>query len=79
MIEFQVPAISCAHCVRAVTEAVQEVDPQAKVDVDVQTRHVKVRRRTGQAGGRPDRSRLSAPLKRRVSRACAPGDRPRRR
>ncbi|MDB5881767.1 MAG: putative Heavy metal transport/detoxification protein [Ramlibacter sp.] len=48
MIEFQVPAISCAHCVRAVTEAVQEVDPQAKVDVDVQTKHVKV-----QSGAEP--------------------------
>jgi copper chaperone len=42
MIEFQVPAISCAHCVRAVTEAVKEIDPQAKIDVDVNTKHVKV-------------------------------------
>jgi copper chaperone len=42
MIEFQVPAISCAHCVRAVTEAVKEIDPLAKIDVDVNTKHVNV-------------------------------------
>jgi copper chaperone len=42
MIEFQVPAISCGHCVRAVNEAVKEVDPQAKVDVNVETKKVNV-------------------------------------
>ena len=42
MIEFQVPALSCGHCVRAVNEAVKEVDPQARVDVDLETRKVNV-------------------------------------
>jgi len=42
MIEFQVPAISCGHCVRAVTEAVKEVDPAAKVDVEVDSKKVQV-------------------------------------
>ena len=42
MIEFQVPAISCGHCVRAVNEAVKEVDAQAKVDVNVETKKVHV-------------------------------------
>lgn len=42
MIEFDIPAISCGHCVRAVTEAVQAADPQAQVQVDLPTRHVTV-------------------------------------
>ena len=55
MIEFQVPAISCGHCVRAVNEAVKEVDPQAKVDVDVETKKVSV-----ESGA--DRAKLVAAL-----------------
>lgn len=42
MLEFHVPAMSCGHCVRAITEAVHEADPQAKVDVDLPTKQVKV-------------------------------------
>jgi copper chaperone len=42
MIEFEVQALSCGHCVRAVTEALQEVDPSAKVDVDLDRKKVSV-------------------------------------
>jgi len=42
MIQFQIPAISCGHCVKAVTQAVQSVDAQAKVDVDLGSKQVKV-------------------------------------
>lgn len=42
MIQFNIPQMSCGHCARAVTEAVQEVDPQAKVDVDLATKKVSV-------------------------------------
>lgn len=35
MIEFKLPQMSCGHCVRSVTEAVQSVDPQAEVKVDL--------------------------------------------
>jgi len=42
MLEFDIAQISCGHCVRAVTEAVHEVDPLAKVDVDLARKHVKV-------------------------------------
>ncbi|WBY01319.1 heavy-metal-associated domain-containing protein [Ramlibacter tataouinensis] len=35
MHEFKLPDMSCGHCVKAVTEAAQEVDPQAKVQVDL--------------------------------------------
>jgi len=42
LIQFNIPQMSCGHCVRAVTEAVQEVDPQAKVDVDLASKKVSV-------------------------------------
>ena len=42
MIEFDIAALSCGHCVRAVTEAVHEVDPAARVDVDLARKHVTV-------------------------------------
>ena len=42
MIQFTIPQMSCGHCVKAVTEAVHEVDPRAKVDVDLGTKQVHV-------------------------------------
>ena len=42
MIEFDIAALSCGHCVRAVTEAVHEVDPAARVDVDLALKHATV-------------------------------------
>lgn len=42
MLEFDIAALSCGHCVRAVTEAVHEVDPAARVDVDLASKHVTV-------------------------------------
>ena len=35
MIELKVEGMSCGHCVRAVTEAIQGEDPKAKVAVDL--------------------------------------------
>lgn len=32
---FQVEGMSCGHCVRAVTGAVREIDPDADVQVDL--------------------------------------------
>ena len=42
MHEFSLPAMSCGHCVRAVTEAAREVDPQARVEVDLAGKQAKV-------------------------------------
>lgn len=42
MLEFAIASLSCGHCVRAVTEAVHEVDPGARVDVDLGAKQVKV-------------------------------------
>lgn len=42
MIQFNIPQMSCGHCVRAVTEAVKEVDPDARVNVDLGTKQVSI-------------------------------------
>ena len=42
MQEFKLPDMSCGHCVKAVTEAVHEVDPQARVEVDLATKQARV-------------------------------------
>ncbi|MCM5678670.1 cation transporter [Schlegelella sp. S2-27] len=39
---FQVQGMSCGHCVRAVTQAVQRLDPQAKVEVQLERGQVEV-------------------------------------
>ena len=39
---FQVQGMSCSHCERAVTQAVQALDPQAQVKVDLTTGRVDV-------------------------------------
>lgn len=43
MYQFQIPNMSCGHCVRAVTEAVKAADPQAEVQVDLPAHQVQVR------------------------------------
>lgn len=42
MYQFQIPNMSCGHCVRAITEAVKAADPQAEVTTDLPTRQVQV-------------------------------------
>jgi copper chaperone len=42
MYELQVENMSCGHCVNAVTKAVQTVDAQAIVNVDLAQRRVSV-------------------------------------
>ncbi len=39
---FNVQGMTCGHCVKAVTRAVQEQDAAAKVEVDLTTRQVRV-------------------------------------
>ena len=41
-IDFEVTDMSCGHCVRAITEAVTELDPQARVQVDLAARRVHI-------------------------------------
>ncbi len=39
---FLVEGMSCQHCVKAVTRAVQQLDPQAEVVVDLTAKKVEV-------------------------------------
>ncbi|MCZ8257189.1 MAG: heavy-metal-associated domain-containing protein [Polaromonas sp.] len=40
--EFNIPAMSCGHCVGAVTQAVKSLDPAAQVTVDLASKKVVV-------------------------------------
>jgi len=42
MQHFDVKGMTCQHCVRAVTQAVQDQDPTATVEVDLATGQVNV-------------------------------------
>ena len=42
MLSFEIPAMSCGHCVRAITQTVQAVDPQAEVSADIPAQRVQV-------------------------------------
>jgi copper chaperone len=42
MIRLTIPDISCGHCARAVTTAIQGVDASAKVEVDVASKRVTI-------------------------------------
>ena len=42
MHEFKLPAMSCGHCIQAVTEAAHEVDPNARVEVDLAQKQARV-------------------------------------
>jgi copper chaperone len=42
MIELTLPTMTCGHCERTVKQAVQSVDPQAKVDVDLASHRVRI-------------------------------------
>lgn len=37
MVELKVEGLTCQHCVRAVTQAIQDADPKAAVQVDLAT------------------------------------------
>ncbi|MDH4062699.1 MAG: cation transporter [Aquincola sp.] len=49
MLEFNIQAMSCNHCVKAITEAVHEVDPTAKVEADLATKRVQVQTEAARA------------------------------
>jgi len=40
--KFTVEGMTCGHCVRAITRAVQALDPAARVAVDLETKSVAV-------------------------------------
>lgn len=40
--QFQIDAMMCGGCARSVTKAIQSVDPQARVDIDLEMKRVVV-------------------------------------
>jgi copper chaperone len=42
MLEFKLPEMTCGHCVKAVTAAVQAVDPAAQVEIDLPQHRLRV-------------------------------------
>lgn len=42
MIEFNLPDMTCGHCVRTVTETVRRVDAAAKLDIDLPSQRVRI-------------------------------------
>ncbi len=42
MISFQIPDMTCGHCVAAVTKAVKAADPAAEIKIDLPTHNVQV-------------------------------------
>lgn len=42
MLELTIPAMSCGHCVAAITDAVRSADPAARVDADLPSHTVRI-------------------------------------
>ena len=42
MIELTLPTMTCGHCVRSVTAAVQQVDPAARLQIDLPMHRVSI-------------------------------------
>jgi copper chaperone len=42
MIAFEVQDMTCGHCVRTITQAVQALDPKAQVQIDLATHRVAI-------------------------------------
>jgi copper chaperone len=42
MITFNVPEMTCGHCVSSITQAITQAEPQAKVSCDLASHQVKV-------------------------------------
>ena len=40
--EFTLPAMTCGHCVRTVTDAIQQLDPNATVTIDLPSHRLQV-------------------------------------
>jgi copper chaperone len=42
MLEFDVQDMSCGHCASTITKTLKQLDPQAKVEVDLEAKKVRV-------------------------------------
>ena len=46
MVDLRVDEMTCAHCVRAITQAVRSLEPEAKVEIDLSSKRVRVEGRS---------------------------------
>jgi copper chaperone len=42
MIELTLPTMTCGHCVKTVTRAVQQLDPAATIEIDLPSHRVRI-------------------------------------
>lgn len=49
MIRFQIPGMTCGGCARSITNAIQSVDADAKIETDIAARTVTVESRADTA------------------------------
>lgn len=42
MHDFVINSMSCSHCVAAITGAIQKLDPEAKIEIDLAAKSVRV-------------------------------------
>ncbi len=63
MIELNITSMTCGHCAAVVTKTVQQTDPQARVEIDLATKKVRIdgardratiEQALAQAGDKPD-------------------------
>jgi copper chaperone len=52
MLTLSIPAISCGHCARAITDTIHELDPAATVRVDVDAKTAVIHTRADSAAVR---------------------------
>jgi copper chaperone len=60
MLTFQIPDMTCAHCVKAITQALQAVDASAALEFDLASHQVRVQPGSGAAAA--DTQRLAESL-----------------
>ena len=47
MIELTLPTMTCGHCVKTVTQTVQHLDAQAKVEIELDKHRVRIESQVG--------------------------------
>ena len=72
MITFEVNDMTCGHCVGAITRAVNELDPQARLTIDLPGHRVQVEPATASAAGLADAIRQAGYTPVPVSSDAAP-------
>mgnify|MGYP006324941901 CR=1 FL=1 len=49
MMEFKIPTMSCGHCVGVITQALHALDQHASIEIDLESKLVKIESKTDRA------------------------------